>query len=104
MTREEFGAGTGQDVPELSKAGVGFAGGEFAGGIDFDSGEMWLSKGKVAWTEDTAHCRISIGFDVENAKRIARKAIGDRQVTVFDDYVDSLQIMCDFLGIKTRNI
>ena len=74
------------------------------GGMDFDSSEMWISKGKVAWTEDTAHCRISIGFDVENAKRIAKEAIGDHQVTVFGDYVDSIQIMCDFLGIKTRKI
>lgn len=74
------------------------------GGMNFDSGEMWISKGKVAWTEDTVHCRISIGFDVDDAKRIAREALGHHQVIIYGDYADSIKMMCNYLGIKIRNI
>jgi hypothetical protein len=74
------------------------------GGMNFDSSEMWLSKGNVAWTEDTAHCRISIGFEVEDAKRIARESLGHHQVIVYGDYIKSIQMMCDFLNLKYRNI
>jgi len=72
--------------------------------MNFDSSEMWLSKGNVAWTEDTAHCRISIGFEVEDAKRIARESLGHHQVIVYGDYIKSIQMMCDFLNLKYRNI
>jgi len=74
------------------------------GGMNFDSSEVWLSKGNVAWSEDTAHCRLSIGFDVEDAKRIAREALGHHQVIVFGDYMKSMELMCDFLGIDRRNL
>jgi hypothetical protein len=74
------------------------------GGMNFDSSEMWLSKGKVVWTQDTVHCRLSIGFEVEDAKRIAREALGHHQVIVYGDYLDSMQMMGNFLNMKIRNI
>jgi len=74
------------------------------GGMNFDSSEMWLSKGNVAWTEDTAHCRISIGFDVEDAKRIARESLGHHQVIVYGDYMKSIQMMCNFINLNIKNI
>jgi len=74
------------------------------GGMNFDSSEMWISKGKVVWTKDTVHCRLSIGFEVEDAKRIARESLGHHQVIVFGNYVDSIQMMCKFLGMDIRNI
>ncbi|MCD6225338.1 MAG: hypothetical protein J7K32_07470, partial [Deltaproteobacteria bacterium] len=74
------------------------------GGMNFDSSEMWISKGKVVWSEDTAHCRLSIGFEVEDAKRIARESLGHHQVTVFGDYLESIRLMCKFIGMNFRNI
>lgn len=74
------------------------------GGMNFDSSEMWLSKGKVAWTQDTAHCRISIGLDVEDAKRVAKESLGHHQVIVYGNYMESMQMMCSFLGMRLRRI
>ncbi len=74
------------------------------GGMNFDSSEMWISKGKVVWTEDTAHCRLSIGFEVENAKRIARESLGHHQVTVYGDYQDSIEMMCNFLDMDIKRL
>lgn len=74
------------------------------GGMNFDSKEMWLSKGKVIWSEDTAHCRISIGIKVEDAKKIAQQALGHHQVTVYGDYVKSIELACKFLKLEERII
>jgi len=74
------------------------------GGMNFDSSEMWLSKGKVDWTEDTAHCRVSIGFKVEDAKRIARQSLGHHQVTVYGDHLQSLKLLAKFIGLKVKEI
>ncbi len=63
---------------------------------------MWISKGKVVWTEDTAHCRLNIGFEVENTKRIARESLGHHQLTVYGDYQDNIELMCDFLGMENK--
>lgn len=72
------------------------------GGMNFDSEEMWISKGKVIWSEDTVHCRISIGIQVEDAKKIAKESLGHHQVTVYGDYTESLKLMCKFLNINLR--
>lgn len=74
------------------------------GGMNFDSSEMWLSKGKVDWTEDTAHCRVSIGFEVEDAKRIAREALGHHQVTIYGDYIKSLKLLANFIGLDVKEL
>lgn len=74
------------------------------GGMNFNSEKMWFSQGKVVWSEDTAHCRISIGIEVENAKRIASESLGSHQVMVYGDYLESLKLMCKFIGMDFRII
>jgi L-fucose isomerase-like protein len=74
------------------------------GGMNFDSDIMWLSKGNVIWSQDTTHCRLSVGIKVEDAKRIAKESLGHHQVTVYGEYLESLQLMCHFLIMDLRII
>ena len=74
------------------------------GGMNFDSDVMWLSKGRVIWSQDTTHCRLSVGIKVEDAKRIAKESLGHHQVTVYGEYLESLQLMCHFLKMDLRII
>ncbi len=61
-------------------------------GLNHNGTKVWLSEGIVNWVEDTVHCRVSVGIDVENAKRIMLESMGDHQVFVYGDHVKSVQV------------
>lgn len=70
------------------------------GGISFDSKSIWLSKGKVKWTEDTVHCRLSIGIKVKDAVNIMKNALGHHQVLTYGNCYDAVKLAAEFLGLN----
>ena len=70
------------------------------GGISYNSDSIWLSRGKVVWSEDTVHCRLSVGIKVENAKRIMKESFGHHQVFSYGDCYDALKLAAQFLKMR----
>ena len=69
-------------------------------GMHWDMDEVWASKGIIRWTEDTIHCRISVGIEVDDAKRLTKEAFGHHVVMVYGDYVDETKRMADLFELK----
>lgn len=68
-------------------------------GMNTSSTKVWATFGKVAWTEDTVHCRVSIGIKVPDAKQVGRRAFGHHQVITYGDYTGEIQIISRILGL-----
>ncbi|MEA3344950.1 MAG: hypothetical protein U9Q78_01665 [Chloroflexota bacterium] len=65
--------------------------------------EAWATVGEVMWTQDTAHCRTSIGIRVPDAKQAFRCAVTDleeHQVVAYGDYRDELSILYRMLDLE----
>jgi hypothetical protein len=72
------------------------------GGLSFDRKQAWLSKGVIAWAEDTVHCRLSVGIKVDDSKRIMKNALGHHQVFTYGDYLEHAELALKLLGVKTH--
>jgi len=68
-------------------------------GMNTSSTKVWATCGKVVWTEDTVHCRVSIGIKVPDAKQVGRRAFGHHQVITYGDYTGEIQIISRILGL-----
>lgn len=68
--------------------------------IDQFAVKMWVFRGKIAWTENTVHCRTSIGIKVQNARRIAKEIGGHHPAIVYGDFIQSLHLLGEMLGIE----
>jgi len=73
-------------------------------GLSWDLDMLWSTKGKVIWTMDTVHCRISIGIHVENAKRVSREAKGHHVSLVYGDYVSELEKAAELLDLEFKKL
>jgi len=70
-------------------------------GMNRDINKLWYSSGRLLWTEDTVHCRTSIGVEVKDAKRIAKEAFGHHQCLVYGDWTNELKMLAKVLKIAT---
>jgi hypothetical protein len=73
-------------------------------GIDRKAKNIWYSRGNILWTEDTTHCRTSIGIKVKDAKRIGKESFGHHQVIVYGDFADEIEMLGRILKIKAFNL
>lgn len=69
-------------------------------GMHWNLNKIWAANGEVAWTEDTIHCRISIGVRVDDALGISRNAFGHHVVLIKGDYVEELRIASSIMGME----
>ena len=69
-------------------------------GLNTSSTKVWATVGKVAWTQDTVHCRTSIGIRVSDAKQIGKHAVGHHQVITYGNHKAELQVACQLLGLN----
>jgi len=56
----------------------------------------------VVWTEDTVHCRTSIGVRVRDAKRIGRESFGHHQALAYGNWTEELKMLGRILKIEVR--
>ncbi|MCD6488745.1 MAG: hypothetical protein J7K21_05930 [Desulfurococcales archaeon] len=73
-------------------------------GVHWNLDKIWATKGYVAWTEDTVHCRISIGIKVDDAKKVSKIAFGHHIVLARGDHVDELRMLANILGLEFINV
>ena len=73
-------------------------------GMDRGAGRIWYTRGKVVWTEDTVHCRTSIGVKVGDAKRIGRESFGHHQVLAYGDMADELEMLAKVLKLEALSL
>lgn len=71
-------------------------------GMDRKASKLWCSSGEVVWTEDTVHCRTSIGVKVKDAKRIGREGFGHHQALVYGDWTKDLEMLGRILRLDVR--
>lgn len=69
-------------------------------GMHWDLNKIWATRGVIAWTKDTIHCRISIGVRVDDAINVSRNAFGHHTVLIMGDYIEELKIISQILGIE----
>ena len=69
--------------------------------LSYDGSTFWCSEGVVKWVEDTVHCRISIGIEVENAKDIMRKSLGHHQVMSYGCYTEPTLLAAEFMNFDS---
>lgn len=74
------------------------------GGLSYDGRKLWVSTGRVKWVEDTVHCRISIGIEVEDAKAIMRNSLGHHQVMVYAEQKKAALLAGRLLGFEAYEI
>jgi L-fucose isomerase-like protein len=74
------------------------------GGLSFDHELFWLSQGKVSWTEDTVHCRLSIGIKVDNPTAIMKHALGHHQVMTYGNCHESVNLALKFLEVSIKEL
>jgi len=73
-------------------------------GMHWNLNKIWATRGKVAWTEDTIHCRISIGVRVDDAINVSRNAFGHHAVLIRGDYVEELKMASKMMGIEFHKL
>lgn len=73
-------------------------------GMDRKAKRIWYSKGEILWTEDTVHCRTSIGIKVKDAKRIGKEGFGHHQVITYGNFGDEIEMLAKILKIETINL
>ncbi|MBC7364503.1 MAG: hypothetical protein H5U07_08200, partial [Candidatus Aminicenantes bacterium] len=69
-------------------------------GMHWDLDKILVTKGLTRWTEDTTHCRITIGVEVKNARQVHKLSFGHHQVMTYGDHVQALKGFCQLLGLK----
>jgi hypothetical protein len=73
-------------------------------GIDRKARRIWHSEGEIVWTEDTTHCRTSIGIKVKDAKKIGRESFGHHQVIVYGNFSAEIEILAKVLKMRAVNL
>lgn len=73
-------------------------------GMDRQAKRIWYSEGEILWTEDTVHCRTSIGIKVKDAKRIGKESFGHHQVIAYGNLTDEIEMLGKIFKIKTVNL
>jgi hypothetical protein len=73
-------------------------------GMDRKTKRLWYSKGEIVWTEDTTHCRTSIGIKVKNAKRIGREGFGHHQSIAYGNFSDKIEMLSKILKIEAIDL
>lgn len=71
-------------------------------GMDRNARRLWCCEGEVVWTEDTVHCRTSIGVRVRDAKRIGRESFGHHQALAYGNWTEELKMLGRILKIEVR--
>ncbi|OYT54956.1 MAG: hypothetical protein B6U76_06885 [Desulfurococcales archaeon ex4484_217_2] len=69
-------------------------------GMHWDMDKVWVTTGKVVWTEDTTHCRVSIGVKVDNAKKVSKDAFSHHVVMSYGIYVKELRLLSELMEIE----
>mgnify|MGYP000312399422 FL=1 len=69
-------------------------------GMHWDMDKVWATTGEVVWTEDTTHCRVSIGVKVNNAKRVSKDAFSHHVVMAYGNYIKELRLLAGLLEIE----
>ncbi|MET1160404.1 MAG: hypothetical protein ABWW65_05530 [Thermoprotei archaeon] len=69
-------------------------------GMHWNMDKLWATRGEVASTHDTVHCRITIRVRVDNAKRVSRYAFGHHVVLIRGDYTEILRTIAEFLNLE----
>ena len=69
-------------------------------GLHWDLDKILVTKGLTRWTEDTTHCRITIGVEVKNARQVHKLSFGHHQVMTYGDHTRALEGFCQLLGLK----
>lgn len=69
-------------------------------GMHPDMDKLWTTRGSVQWSEDTTHCRITVGIKVDNAKRIGRSAFGDHIVMAYGDHIERFRRLAELLEME----
>ncbi len=80
------------DLPEGLKVTIA--------GMHWNLNKLWASEGRIAWSEDTTHCRISIGVKVDNAIEVSRNAFGHHTVLVKGHIMKELKLAAELLGLE----
>ncbi|MGB9764444.1 MAG: L-arabinose isomerase family protein [Candidatus Saccharicenans sp.] len=73
-------------------------------GMHWDLDKMLVTKGLIRWTEDTTHCRITIGIEVKKAKQLHKLSFGHHQVMTYGDHTQALQGLAQLLGLQYLEI
>ena len=73
-------------------------------GMDRNARRLWYSSGEVVWTEDTVHCRTSIGVKVKDAKRIGRESFGHHQALTCGDWTEELEMLGKVLKLEVHRL
>jgi L-fucose isomerase-like protein len=69
-------------------------------GMHWDMDRVWASVGRIEWTKDTTHCRISVGIKVKNARLISKEAFGHHAVMAYGDHTKALERLAELLDVK----
>lgn len=69
-------------------------------GMHWDMDKIWATVGKVKWTEDTTHCRISVGIEVRDAKTVSKEAFSHHAVMAYGDYTGALKKLAELLDLE----
>jgi len=73
-------------------------------GMDRKARRIWYSEGEILWTEDTVHCRTSIGIKVKDAKRIGKESFGHHQAISYGNLCDEIEMLGKIFKIETINL
>jgi hypothetical protein len=73
-------------------------------GMHWDLDKILVTKGLTRWTEDTTHCRITIGIEVKKAKQVHKLSFGHHQVIAYGDHTRALEGAARLLGIQYLEI
>jgi len=65
-----------------------------------DLDKMWVTIGKIVWTLDTTHCRVSVGIKVKNAKQVSRESFGHHVSLTYGDWSRELKIAARLLKME----
>ncbi|RLI12845.1 hypothetical protein DRO35_02040 [Candidatus Bathyarchaeota archaeon] len=73
-------------------------------GMDRNARRLWCTCGEIVWTEDTVHCRTSIGVKVKDAKRVGREGFGHHQAMTYGDWVEEIEMLGRILKLDVHTI
>lgn len=69
-------------------------------GMHWDMDRIWATKGTIQWSEDTTHCRVTVGIKVENAKEMYKSSSGHHVVMAYGDCTRELEILAELLEMR----
>lgn len=69
-------------------------------GMHWDMDKLWATKGTVQWSEDTTHCRVTVGIKIENAKEMHKSSFGHHVVMAYGDCTKELETIGELLNME----